>query len=412
MPARRLAMLFATALSVAACSDSVEGQGTSDLTGGTPLEGEAKMFPGFSYDTGLLPKVSPAQVSFKASADGALKVRAGSRPVADKIEGIAGSGKLAIDLHAKLEGRLKVTSTFKSYDGEIPGLKDVDIAATAEVPFDPFLLGEGEEALAVAKVPETKLPDVPLSGVPGSLQLTVREGTTVSAKLRGTCLRGEGAIATFQGATTTSGTLVLKATLKLDLPKPLDKSIDLPDITVDLPETKGTIEAKSAAAGIPTFTEGTCGGAPAKEPDTGAGSSGPGTGGEEKGEQCTDLTSSGAFVVPERNAAPAPTATGGRIAEGTYVLQSVRSYDDVYVGTQAFKQTMRITKGRMELVSQYDDSEELFPRAGSFEVWGTTLYYTVDCPRVRPETSSKFIATPTSLVQIFPDGMIYTYGKL
>lgn len=401
-----LPLLLGAALSVGACTATQVGEGSSDVTSGIAVTGESPMFPGFSYDTGLLPKVSPAQVSFKAKAEGALRMSAAAHRAGEKLEGNKGSGKLAIDLHAKLEGRLKVTSTFKSYDGEIPGLKDVDIAATAEAPFDPFLLGEGEEVEAIANVPETKLPDVPLSGVPGHLELTVKEGTTVKAKLHGSCLRGAESKASYSGATTTSGTLVLNAKLVLDLPAPLDEAIDLPDISIDLPETSGALEAKSEAAGVPDFTAGTCSAEP------GGKEGAPGTNESPKPSEpteCTDLANSAASVTGERVTGTEPVGAGGKIADGTYSLLSLRAYS--YSGYEGvtFKRTIRISKGKLEVVTDMDG--DVSRTSGVYVASGKTLSRSFSCPAPELTDAPQYTATPTSLTLIFPDHTVYTYGK-
>lgn len=70
------------------------------MSSGFAVDGEAPLFPGFSYDTGLMPSAGPAQVSFKASIGGALRSTARAQIAGGKIEGVKGSGKLALDLHA------------------------------------------------------------------------------------------------------------------------------------------------------------------------------------------------------------------------------------------------------------------------------------------------------------------------
>ena len=56
------------------------------------------------------------------------------------------------------------------------------------------------------------VPPGEVDGMPGHLELTIKEGTTVKASLHGTCLRGGESKGLFSGATTMSGTLVLHAT--------------------------------------------------------------------------------------------------------------------------------------------------------------------------------------------------------
>lgn len=403
----RLRALLCAALALGACTATETGEGSSDVASGLALKGEAPMFPGFAHDTGLLPKVGPAQVSFKASVAGALRMSGDAHAVGGKLEGNAGTGKLAIDLHAKLEGHLKVTSTFKSYEGAIPGLENLDIAATAEAPFDPFLLGEGEEVEAIANVPETKLPDVPLSGVPGHLELTVKKGTTIKAKLHGTCLRGAESSASFTGATTTSGTLVLQARLVLDLPAPLDKAIDLPELSIALPEAKGSLEATGDAAGVPEFSAGSCAVEPAENEGSGEGNA---SSKPNAPAVCNDLPNSAPFVTSERMTGTEPVATGGRVADGVYSLVALRTYADSVPAGLTMRRTIRVSKGKLDVITETDG--EVTRHTAVFIANATTFTRSFSCGAPDYTDAPEYSATPTSLTLIFPDDhTVYTYGK-
>jgi hypothetical protein len=360
--------------------------------------------------------VSPAQVQLKATIAGALKVSADGHREGDKLEGNKASGKLAIDLHAKLEGRLKVTSTFKSYDGDIPGLKDVDIAAVAEVPFDPFLLGDGEEVEAVANVPETKLPDVPLSGVPGHLELTVKPGTIVKATLHGSCLRGAEKIATYSGATTTSGTIVLEAKVVLDLPAPLNKGVTVPAISIDLPETAGTIESKSeASASVRDFSAGSCSGGAAATADEGAAPATPAEGAKtEEPGQCSALANTAPTIEVEIVKGELPAAAGGKIADGTYALTAMRLYDSAADATpgptgETMKRTIKITNGTWEAATEYAGKKE--SSKSTFVTSAGYITRDLSCPRAMTyEDQYTATATTISLIDT-AGGAVYTYGK-
>jgi hypothetical protein len=426
MSLRRLpaGLFFASILGLAAssvaCTAVTDGESaSSDVTSAVALKGEAPMFPGVTYDTGLVPEISPAQVQLEATIGGALKVSADGHRDGEKLEGNKGSGKLAIDLHAKLEGRLKVTSTFKNYDGDIPGLKDIDIAAVAEVPFDPFLLGDGEEVEAVANVPETKLPDVPLGGVPGHLELTVKTGSIVKAKLHGSCLRGAEKIATYSGATTTSGTLVLEAKVVLDLPAPLDKGVTVPAISIDLPETKGTIESKSeASASVSDFSAGACSAgtttpaAEGTEPASGTNGEAAKTGDTA---QCSAIANTAPTVEIEIVKGELPSALGGKIVEGTYALTAVRAYDSAADATpgptgETIKRTIKISAGTWEAATEYGGKKE--SSKSTFVTASGYITRDLSCPKPATTYEDQYTATATTISLIDTAGaVVYTYGK-
>jgi len=271
----------AMAMATVACGSSGDGAGTDGAQGAAgasalTFEASASPLSSFKYDTGLIPEGSPAQVQLTLSAGGGLAVEAAAeRGEAGALAGKPGGGKLSIDLHMKLAGRLKVDSTFKSYDGELPGLKDIDIPIAGSVPFDGLLLEAADSAEASADLPETTLPEIPLGSIPGSLVLTVVKGSKLTSKFHATCLSIAGGTATYSGESKTSGTLVLKGKIVLKLPSPLDKSVDLPEITVPIPEvTTATNAAPLPVSGIDDASEGTCGGAAAgKAPATNGGGS-------------------------------------------------------------------------------------------------------------------------------------------
>src|SRR5690606_30738987 len=149
----------------AACSSADPSASNAEVASTVSLKGETPVLPGFSYDTGPLPSSGPAQLSLGLSAGGKLSVEARAVPRGDALAGAPG-GKLDLDMHVKLKGTLKVDTPVKKYDGELPGVKDLDIAIKGETAFDGLLL-EGDPAKLTAEVPETRLPDVPLGSIPG-----------------------------------------------------------------------------------------------------------------------------------------------------------------------------------------------------------------------------------------------------
>ena len=218
-------------VSVGACSSEEAG---------IPFHGEAPALPGFSYDTGLIPGSGPAQVSLKLSAGGPVVVDAEGVADGGKLTGKAGTGRVKLDVHVKLEGKLKVDTPLKKYDGEIPGLSNIDVPIVAEAPFDPFLL-DGGSALVSADVPETNLPDIPLGSVPGNLRLTIVAGSKLTAKYTGACMAVSGGQATHTGSAVVGGTLQMKGAIVLDLPAPFNKTIDLAQFSVPVPESTRAI---------------------------------------------------------------------------------------------------------------------------------------------------------------------------
>ncbi|MEA2749454.1 MAG: hypothetical protein QOI41_3597, partial [Myxococcales bacterium] len=331
----------AMAMAMVACGGGGDaaGDGTGTAAGASALTFEAAVSPlsSFKFDTGLIPEGSPAQVQLTLSAGGGLTVEAAAEPSSGALAGKPGGGKLSIDLHMKLAGRLKVESTFKSYDGELPGLKDIDIPITGSVPFDGLLLDAAESAQASADLPETTLPEIPLGSIPGSLILTVAQGSKLTSKFHATCLSVADGTATYSGQSTTGGTLVLKGKIVLKLPAPLNKSIDIPDITVPIPEvTTATNAAPLTVSGIDDASTGACGGAaskpgtntggssPGASSDNGSGSSDPGTGDGTGTGTGTGGAPSGGGGSPDGGAPdsgsttpPAPVCNDSNDAPGT-----------------------------------------------------------------------------------------------
>ncbi len=240
------------------CSSSGDtgGGGTG---GDVAFHAEADVLPGFSYDTGPRPSAaSPAQVSLKLSAAGARIVETTGSVSAGKLTGKAGAGTYKLDMHVKMEGHLKVDAGTVHFDGDLPGVKNVDIPVVGSAAFDGFLL-DGDPALVTAGIPETKLPDIPLGTVPGHLSLTVVAGSQITSSFHGGCVSTHGGEATFAGTTETQGTIILKGSIVLDIPL-FSKTFDLAPLTVTVPKsTKSIASSAVAASGAADGTNGTCG---------------------------------------------------------------------------------------------------------------------------------------------------------
>lgn len=238
------------------------------------LHAEAPVLPGFSYDTGLQPPSGPAQMSLKLAAGGAIVVDAAGAVARGKLQGKPGGGKLKLDMHVKLEGRLKVDAGAVKYDGELPGVKNLDIPIGGDTTFDGFAMS-GEAPQVVSNLPETKLPDIPLGSVPGHLELTVASGSTITTAYRSTCLEVKGGKATLKGETVTSGTLVLKAAVVLEVPL-FKKTVELPPLTVAVPKSTEPLDVAADVPGLGDGTDGACGAGGGGEGTT-PGSDGEGT---------------------------------------------------------------------------------------------------------------------------------------
>lgn len=262
---------------MAACGgDEDEGAGPS---GGVTWTAEAEPLSGFAFDTGLIPAGSPAQVSLELSAGGKVRVAASGKVEGGAVVGTAGSGTLALDLHVKMAGRLKIDNPLKQVDGPLPGLDDIDVPIAATAAFDPFLVEEGQRAEVAAAVPETKLPPIPLGSVPGKLELTVTSKSRVTSVLRGRCLSVASGKATYLGEATTSGTLVLTGRLLVELPAPLNAPVDLGTIEVPIPESRVALDSEAEA--VPGAADGAVGRAcgAVAGPDAGGGGATDGGGG-------------------------------------------------------------------------------------------------------------------------------------
>ena len=92
------------------------------------------------------------------------------------------------------------------------------------------------------------------------------------------CLSTAGGKATYAAATTVGGHLVLKGALKLDLPKPLDKVIELGEIPVPIPALVRPLDFAAAdAAGVADGKAGACDGNLPAPPPEDSGDAGGGT---------------------------------------------------------------------------------------------------------------------------------------
>lgn len=233
---------------MAACASSAGKDGDkagAAASGGVVLSADAQPLGGFSYDTGLIPAGSPAQVQLKLSAGGGVHVEATGTPSDKGLEGEKGSGKVSVDLHVKLDGHLKVDSGFVNVDGDLPGVQNIDIAIKGDTTFDPFLVGKAQSAKLDAPIPATDLPDIPLGTTPGTLKLSVVDGSVLHSTFTGSCLSVSGEKAAYTGSLATTGSLVLKGTLAIT---GLPESVDLGTITIPIPDATTPLDFGSKPA--------------------------------------------------------------------------------------------------------------------------------------------------------------------
>ncbi len=250
--------------------------------------GEAELFPGLSYDTGLVPEGSPVRASFAISAAGAASVAAAATvsgsSEAPSLTGHKGEGRLSVSGGFAMTGRLVVElDGLPSYDGPIPGLEDLAIVAEESTSFDPFAIGR---AVTVrADIPPQELPAIPLpGGIPGSLVLSISEGSYVEVTANGkrACvLSGE---AEYQVDIVRGGQLVIEPLLSIEVPFVGAQTFEAPSFSVPVPVETTNLRMTSAfdsfgsePSGGDTITE-TCEGTSA-EPGNDGGTSQGGAGG-------------------------------------------------------------------------------------------------------------------------------------
>lgn len=231
----RISIVLATAL--AGCTNTA----TNDID----FHNEQPVLPGFNFDSGLVPTGSPVQLRLAVSAGGAMtataKAIAGGDGSDRAVVGTPGSGAFTLDAHVKLDSTLKVDVAGLSYDGPIPGIENVDVAFGGKATFDPFLVGK--QVHVIAKLPRIELPPIPLpGGLPGHLQLTVTEGSTIDVGLAGTCAGFTGSTAQWHARTSTTAHVVIAPSIVLTVPIVGDKTFAIPDLTVDIPALAGSFD--------------------------------------------------------------------------------------------------------------------------------------------------------------------------
>jgi hypothetical protein len=289
MPSPRSLLALTLLTACAGSDDSGTGTASNEIT----FHAESEALPGFAYDTGLQPANSPVQLGLAFEAHGSLVADAagvaGGEGEDLAVAGTPGSGRYALDAHVGLVGTLKVDVSGFTYEGPIPGIENIDIGFGGEAEFDPFLIGS--DVGVTADLPETALPPIPLpGGLPGTLNLTIATGSTITTKLAGDCAGIEDGAVSFKAHTATSGHIVLASKIVLTLPIIGDKEYPIPSIDIDIPAitlamdlgTHALLGGGSAPDGDSMALVGGCSaGGPDGDDDDDDDGPGPGTGGDD-----------------------------------------------------------------------------------------------------------------------------------
>jgi len=306
---------------IGACSD---GEWADANQQNLTFHSEASPLSSFKFDTGLIPPASPAQVQLKLALGGGMKLDNVGAASGAEIVGKEG-GKLAIDFRLKLDGRLKIDTPLKKVDEELPGLKSVDFAITGSSDVNSLLLEKDETAEVSANATETKLPEIPLGSVPGSLTLTILKDTVIKSKVHGTCVEIKGGKAIYRGVAETSGTLALKGTLAVKLPAPLDKSVDLPVITAPIPATTTPVESTPVdVPGMADGKQGECASGGSTPNTPGADGSDPNSNPDGSTPPLTDATPNTTDLKGALSASQPVTYGGGAFCNYQMVFSNIR----------------------------------------------------------------------------------------
>ncbi len=264
-----LATVLTSSFTLGACDDDAT---ENVVSAALQFEAEDPLFPGFSYDTGLLPDGASVQASFSITADGAAKVVAQAIPSGSAesptLSGTPDTGELAVGGSFGMEGRLVIdVSGLPSYDGPIPGIENVVIEFASTQPFSPFSIGT--PVTTRTDIPPTRLPSIPLpGGLPGSLVLEVAEGSFMEVAATGTTACVEGNEARYAMSVERSGTLVILPLIEIDVPLLGTKTFEIPkfEVPLSLDPSTLTMRADIAAFGAKPATgdhvSATCSGAP------------------------------------------------------------------------------------------------------------------------------------------------------
>ncbi len=210
------------------------------------FKGQHGLLSGFAHDTGYRPSGGATQVRVKVRTAGLIKAEAMGQAASSDgpLKGMPGTGKLAVDGEVTLELRLRIKAGGSTFEGPLKSAKPLRVAVKAEVPFDPFLLGNSK--VMTVKVPWGKVATIPMEGqVQGAKgNVVLQAGGTINVELRGVCARAAGGIAGFSASTVTGGQLSISAGGQIFVqgsPSHLPATV----MKVTLPQTKAMMDLGS-----------------------------------------------------------------------------------------------------------------------------------------------------------------------
>jgi hypothetical protein len=217
------------------------------------LDASFELLDGFSYDTGKLPGDGPVQVSLVVSGSAVANVQLPA--IASEDSGApalhaAGPGTIEVSGGFSLDGTLKVDqSGLPGYDGDIPGLADISLPISGTAPVEDFAIGK--VATVSAAIAPGDLPPIPLpGGVPGTLQLSVAEGSAIDVSLEGACASIDDGDAAYQGAAVRGGTINIGIAVELEIPITGSKRFDIATVAVSIPESSYEVTASASEVAI------------------------------------------------------------------------------------------------------------------------------------------------------------------
>lgn len=134
----------------------------------------------------------------------------------------------------------------------------------------------------------------------------------------------------------------------------------------------------------------------------GACSSGSGPSDAGTSAACNALTVSGDFVPETAATGTAPTAAGGPIADGTYLVTRVDVYPPSIPTSGTSKGTYQITGDQVEIVSAYSPTSPSVITNSNYSAStdGTTWTLTRTCPLPAVVDPESYTATPTTILFI------------
>jgi hypothetical protein len=261
------------------------------------LDTSIELLDGFEYDTGELPGDGPVQVSLRVSGGAVAKLllpAIASDEAGEAALYAAGAGTIEVSGGFALDGTLKVDqSGLPGYDGDIPGLADISLPLSGTAKIDAFAIGE--PATVSAALTPGDLPAIPLpGGVPGTLQLSIAEGSAIDVSLQGLCAGVDGDSAEYRATAVRGGTVNIGIAVDLEIPFAGTKTFDIGTVAVAVPESSYDVAATKSGMTMQTAPAGATAAPTCATPGEGGGDAGGnGSGGNGAGANGTGANGSG-----------------------------------------------------------------------------------------------------------------------